>query len=532
MITASSWLEGPGFLGLRRLAREVADEIIVVDLHGDNKGTRKDENVFDIESPVAIVTLVRHGVGDRSVPAVVRYASYRGTRAEKLAALADLASSTVTLQVEEATTDWHASFIPASGGADWASYPKLVDLFPMQQPGMMINRTWPTAPDPDTLVRRWQAFVASGVPHERSRCYVTPSTGRRITTKVPGLRPLAELKVGDAHEPIVRFGMRSFDRQWIFHDPRLIALERPALWSSLSDKQVFLTTMTNTSLGRGPGATVTTAVPDKHFFSGRGGKDVIPLYRDARGTPNVDRELLLVLNRRHQTGDAGHQEVTAEQLFAYTFGVLAGTDYSERFRDALATPGPRVPLTADRQLFARMVSHGQRLLWLQTFGQRYGKGNMPMAGVGWKTEPTRLPEDKSQIVFDSATESLRVADGVLHGVSESVWQFAVSGMDVIPKWLGYRLAKPAGRAARSDSPLDYIRPTAWSSEWSAELVEVVSAIKETLKMRPDGVALLDEIVAGPLIAKDELPPVPAALRLPPGTKRNGSAVPALFGDDQ
>ena len=32
MITASSWLDGPGFLGLRRLAREVADEIVVVDL--------------------------------------------------------------------------------------------------------------------------------------------------------------------------------------------------------------------------------------------------------------------------------------------------------------------------------------------------------------------------------------------------------------------------------------------------------------------------------------------------------------------
>ena len=29
MITASSWLNGPGFLGLRRLAREVADEIFV-----------------------------------------------------------------------------------------------------------------------------------------------------------------------------------------------------------------------------------------------------------------------------------------------------------------------------------------------------------------------------------------------------------------------------------------------------------------------------------------------------------------------
>ena len=97
MITASSWLDGPGFLGLRRLAREVADEIVVVDLHGDNKGTRKDENVFDIESPVAIVTLIRHGNGDRSTPAPVHYASYRGTRAEKLDALTELAAGKAEL---------------------------------------------------------------------------------------------------------------------------------------------------------------------------------------------------------------------------------------------------------------------------------------------------------------------------------------------------------------------------------------------------------------------------------------------------
>ena len=222
MITASSWLNGPGFLGLRRLAREVADEITVVDLHGDNKGTRKDENVFDIESPVAIVTLVRHGNGDRGTPAPVHYASYRGTRAEKLGALTELAAGKADLETAEATTDWYAPLIPASGGLDWAAYPKLTDLFPFQQPGMMINRTWPAAPTRQTLEARWSAFTGTAVPVERARYYVTPSTGRRITTRVPGLAPLAELRDGDGHQPIVRFGMRSFDRQWIFNDPRLI----------------------------------------------------------------------------------------------------------------------------------------------------------------------------------------------------------------------------------------------------------------------------------------------------------------------
>ena len=66
------------------------------------------------------------------------------------------------------------------------------------------------------------------------------------------MTPLADLKRDAPHEPIVRFGMRSFDRQWTFKDPGLHRPERPSLWASLSDKQIFLTTMTTTSLGRGP----------------------------------------------------------------------------------------------------------------------------------------------------------------------------------------------------------------------------------------------------------------------------------------
>jgi hypothetical protein len=277
----------------------------------------------------------------------------------------------------------------------------------------------------------------------------------------------------------------------------------------MSDKQVFLTSLLTTRVGGGPCATVAAYLPDLHHFRGSyGGKDVIPLYRDAMGTPNADPATLKFLSEKFGT------KISVEQLFAYTFGVLAGTDYTERFHDALETPGPRVPLTADPVIFEQMEKHGENLIWLQTFGERFGKGELPSAGIKWSSEPTRLAEAKAEIRYNSATETLNVADGVLTGVPEAVWNFEVSGMDVIPKWLGYRLAKPAGRAANSDSPLDYIRPTTWEPEWSIELVEIVAAIKETLALLPAGVSLLEEIVAGPLIGATELPPVPAALRQP------------------
>ncbi|MBH0081958.1 type ISP restriction/modification enzyme [Salinibacterium sp. SWN167] len=530
MITASSWLDGPGFLGLRRLAREVADEIIVLDLHGDNKGTRKDENVFDIESPVAIVTLVRRGKADRSTPSPVRYASIRGTRGEKLEMLASLAAGDAELKTTDATDAWHGSFIPAAGGPEWASYPALTDLFPWQQPGMMINRTWPVAPDRDTLLRRWEALVSTAVPTERREAFATSKTGRGIATKIAGMVPLVELTSKAPANPVTRTALRSFDRQWILNDPRLIALERPALWAALSENQVFLTTMTTTSLGAGPAATLATAVPDKHYFSGRGGKDIFPLYRDAKGMPNVDPKLLAALTEGHQRQVPSASAVTHERLFAYTFGVLAGTDYTTRFHKALETAGPRVVLTRDPELFDRMATHGAKLIWLQTFGERFtdGQGGLPLAGVTWRSEPSRLPADKKEISYDASTGELHVADGVLIGVSPEVYSFEVSGMGVIPKWLGYRMTKPAGRAASSKSPLDKIRPESWSPEWSRELIEIVAVLKETLAVVPAGIAILDQILRGPIVLATEIPEPPVWMRQAPSAT---DEVNALFSDE-
>ncbi|WP_062208314.1 type ISP restriction/modification enzyme [Demequina oxidasica] len=530
MITASSWLEGPGFLGLRRLAREVADEIIVVDLHGNNKGARKDENVFDIESPVAIVTLVRHGRGDRTVPASVRYASCRGGRAEKLALLTSVATNQEVLEFTDASTEWYAPLIPTSSGTDWKSYPALVDLLPWQQPGCKFGRTWPLSPAPQVLALRWKRLISSELSDDRATCFVTPSAGRNIYTKVGALDRIADLKSGTPSPPVVRYGYRSFDRQWAFQDPRMAKTESPSLWWAQSDRQVMITTSTR-QLGLGPAVVATAYVPDLDYFNGRGGKDVIPLYRDAKGTPNADPALLKLVTQHHLRMDSGAKGITGERLFAYVTGVLAGADYTERFHSELDTAGTRIPLTADPERFDNMATHGERLIWLQTFGERFGDGTFTTNGVAWSSTPTELPSSKADVVFDSETATLRVADGVLTGIPEAVWTFEVSGMKVIPKWLGYRMVKPAGKAGSSRSPLDKIRPTAWAPEWSTELVEVVSAIKQTLALIPDGVTLLEDIISGPLISANELPPVPLALRQPPKVRASIGEENVLFGDD-
>lgn len=47
-ISASSYLAGPGFVGMRERLRRECDEVWVIDLGGDNRGPRQEPNVFDI----------------------------------------------------------------------------------------------------------------------------------------------------------------------------------------------------------------------------------------------------------------------------------------------------------------------------------------------------------------------------------------------------------------------------------------------------------------------------------------------------
>lgn len=517
-ITGSTWLRGPAFVGLRALARDLADEIWVLDLGGEGRGAVTEDNVFAIQSAVAVVTLFRKNAGTRK-PAKVMYRRISGSRADKLAALDQV----------EAPGEGDPHWAPVAGtggdplateagGASWSGMPALTDLFPWQQPGMMFNRTWPVAPDPATLQARWSELLANPAPTARAAKYVTAASGRNISTQVAGMAQLSNLSPGAPPEPLVRHAYRSFDREWTLQDPRLANLERPALWRSLSARQVFLNSMTTSPLGNGPALTACIDVPDKHHFRGSyGGKDVLPLYRDAAATqPNVPAGLL------EQLRDAYGRLISVEDLAAYVYALLSTPGYRRRFAAELADPGPRVPLTTDPKLFDQAVRQGRHLLWLHTWTERYrdpaaGRGSrLPaVSGLGWAEPVTTLPAALADTRYDSASRTLHVGDGQLTGVRPDVWDYSISGYLPLQAWLGRRTRRGTGRAASRPGPLDRIRPQAWHDEWNDELLDLVRVLTLTRDSEPTQDALMDAVLAGGLIDAAALPaPSPAERRVP------------------
>ncbi len=502
-ITASSYLQGPGFVGMRRKMREVFDELWIIDLEGDSLGARKTDNVFAIRTPVAIAVGARYGPPSPDTPAKVRKVKLTGSEREKLETL-DSVESFDDLKWRDCSHDWDAPFYPVGIGAyfDW---PAVTDVFPWQQSGVKAGRTWPINPERRSLEGRWRQLVSSD-PNRRQVLFVDRPTGRKATDSPPALLPGAEKPPSvsqlssTAVVPYVsRYSYRSFDRQYVFADARLIDRPGPPIWAAHGDKQVYITSLLTAVMGHGPAAVATAAIPDLHHFRGSfGGKHVIPLWRNADATePNLTGGLLEAVSAVHGAS------TSADRLFAYAYGILSQPDYVSRFWDELELPPPRLPITKDPQLFTRVADHGERLLHLHTYR------SVPQ-GEARCTKPVSLDEYPAGFHYNIGTKALRVGDGEFAPVVPEVWSYSVSGLQVVRSWLGHRKLIPSGRKS---SPLDEIRPERWT--FGEELLELLWLLEATVALEPEGATLLDEVCASPLFSADDLPTPTNEERKPP-----------------
>ena len=262
-------------------------------------------------------------------------------------------------------------------------------------------------------------------------------------------------------------------------------------------------------LGHGPAATASSTIPDLHHFRGSfGGKDAIPLWRDADATkPNITRGLLEKLGAIHGS------IVSSERLFSYAYGVLAQPAYVERFWEELRLPPPRLPITKNGVLFERVAEHGARLLYLHTYGERFG-GLNDVGSVPQRTarcvKAVSLTEYPVGCEYDPKTNILRVGAGEFFPVKPEIWDYSVSGLQVVKSWLDYRQRSGAGRTS---SDLDKIRPERW--DFAEELLELLWVLEATVDLQPEGTALLKEVCASDLFSGDDLPQPKPEERQPP-----------------
>lgn len=515
-ITVSGFLNGPGFQKMRDDLRRSCDDIWIIDCSPEGHQPEVATRIFQgVQHPVCIVLASRSPANDPAKPARVRFrALAKGRREGKFAELAGV--SLDSKGWSDCPSAWRAPFLPEFSGG-WGDFVPLDGVIDDLGSGVMSGRTWVIASDVATLEARWASLLSEPdapkkellfhpqlrkgkVASRHIRKYVKQDLGTYKTRQVPITDETCALA-----QPI-RYGFRSFDRQWLPTDARLLNDPRPNIWAAYGASQAFLTAPMDLAPSNGPALTATALIPDLHHYAGRGGR-VFALWKDAAATQsNIAPAALAALAK------AFGAKVEPVDVFAYVAALLACPAYTAKFKADLIRPGLRVPLTADAKLFAEAAALGRQVIWLHSFGERFADGKP--AGA------PRLPDDRKpdypktgaisnkpedfpdSLDFDAAKQRLKIGTGYIDRVPPAVWEYEVSGKQVLRQWFSYRKKnreRPQIGDKRKPSPLGDIQPDHWLPEYTSELINVLNVLGMLVELEPKQADLLKRVCDGPLI---------------------------------
>jgi hypothetical protein len=518
-ITVAGFLNGPGFQKMREDIRRDASAVWIIDCSPEGHQPHVPTRIFEgVQQPVCIVIAARAPNKNRSVPARLRFRALpEGRRQEKFAALATISLNDTAWT--DGPSEWRAPFLPELVGK-WSDFVPLPNLFTWSTSGVKTHRRWPIAPDTDSLHRRWTRLKSETTLDEKSRLF-SPDRDRdlnRVVSVDLGPYRVRQMSVskdrGSVMSP-VRYAFRSFDRQWIIPDHRLLSMARPKLWSLDSARQTYLTALDASSPTSGPAVSFTALVPDQDHYKGSFGGRVYPLWADVNASqPNFRRAVFELLAESYGA------PVSAEDVFAYVAALMAHPAFTARFAKDLVRPGLRVPLTAHAKFFAEAVALGREVVWLHCYGDRFVD---PAAGR--PKGPPRMPKEKApripaagsippapeplpeRIDHDAAKQRLMVGKGFIENVTPAMRNYEISGKNVIDQWFSYRRrdrTKPIIGERRPPSPLEKIQPDGWLAEYTTDLLDLLNVLGRLIIIEAAQADLLARICEGPLIPREDL----------------------------
>jgi predicted helicase len=176
-------------------------------------------------------------------------------------------------------------------------------------------------------------------------------------------------------------------------------------------------------------------LPDYHSFKSSNGGYAFPLY-DRRNGPLATNLRPTLLNNLTAAYGAN---VSAEEAFNAILALLSASSYSRRFADDLQDTFPHVAFPAALDNFYRAVEIGREIRDVETFAREPKPQGAAFCRL--ETQPTG---DVQPVDYqDGEIRLCADGSGRMSGIPEQVWDFAVSGYRVLPRWIEGRIGLPA-----------------------------------------------------------------------------------------
>ena len=485
MITNHSYLDNPTFRGMRRSLLHTFDEIYLLDLHGSSLKRESapdgsaDENVFDIRQGVAIGVFVKQAQG--SGRAQVRHAELLGRREEKYARLQAWTLAEAGWQALNPEPPFYF-FVPrqTQNLQAYQSWPSVTEVFPLHSVGIVTAR--------DNLTIRWTAeemwttvLTFSQLSEELAR--QTYQLGKDARDWKVSLAQQDVRRDGGPHrEKIVPILYRPFDVRYTYYTGRsrgfLCMPRAEVMRHMLAGENLGLVVSRQVKAGETwQHSLVFSQIIESSIISNRTSEIgyCFPLYLypseespqlfEKEPRPNLAAWLTPVLEAAYGFTP------TPEEALAYIYAVLYSPTYRTKYAAELRTDFPRLPFTANPDLFLRLAGLGRRLIDLHLL-RSPGEG----AAVKYQGKGSDLIE---KVRYDPNSGRVQInAEKYFEGITPQMWAYRIGGYAVLEKYLKDR------KGRRLDDPLRYIR--------------IAAAIAETIRIQQELDGLYPAVEGSPL----------------------------------
>jgi predicted helicase len=478
MITNHSYLDNPTFRGMRQSLMKTFDEISILDLHGNSlkKETApdgsKDENVFDIRLGVAISFFVKDGKSYRKT-ACTKHQDLFGAREAKYKYLISNNLETTKWEILEPSSKFYI-FLPrdTSGEKNYYKYPAVTDIFPVNSTGIKTHRDkFVIDENKKELERRLRFFADLSLSDE----IVAQTFNLKESSSWSLSKARKEVSnLSDVSSHIKEIIYRPFDQPYIAYHSSLVERMRIEVMHHMLEENLALNTVRQVKTGdHWQHCLITDKITECCFISNRTSETSysMPLYcypdnekidlfskLQTEKEPNISEAIINKLRKYYQP------EPSPEDILNYIYGILFSNVYRELFFEFLKIDFPRVPFTADYDLFQSIAELGQRLIDLHLL--KSPELNQPIAKY--------QGDDKDYIIIkpNYNEDEQRVYINPTHyfeGISPEVWQYQIGGYQVLDKYLKDR------KGRRMDDPRHYIH-IATALEKTIEIQAEIDAI--------------------------------------------------------
>jgi hypothetical protein len=501
-ITNHGYIDNPTFRGMRQSLMTTYSQINIVDLHGSSKKKEKcpdgskDENVFEIQQGVAINIAAKSPIKNPSY----RHTHLWGTRDSKfLKCQNNVAFSLGDITELNPVSDMYL-FCPQDSDlqSEYDVYVKITDIMLINSVGIVTARDNLTIQNSHNDV--WNTindFISLETEAARDKYQL----GHDVRDWKVSFAQEDVRSNGPQKEKIVKVLYRPFDSKYTYYTGRsrgFICMPRPEVMHHM---------LTGENLGLISARSNKSSDMD-HFFCTRfimetkcGERTtqscILPLYlypeeghmpdrnwpvgKDGR-TPNIapefENKFSEAIGLQFVSDGKGdlNQSYGPEDLFNYLYSVFHSLTYRTRYADFLKRDFPRVPITANIDLFQQLCFLGSELVALHLMKSDKLNDHLTTFPVSGDNAVTKVGEKKKTLAgVENGKGKLYInKTQYFDNLSEEVWNFHIGGYQVCYKWLADR--KKAGRKLSADD-IDHYHKIVVAID---ETIKIMNQIDETI----------------------------------------------------